>query len=51
MKFISIECLNCDAPFAIEYDENHKYTHIPEYCPFCGEALDADDDYDDEDDY
>lgn len=36
-------CENCETEFTLIYD---KETDKPEYCPFCGNSLEQDDDAD-----
>ena len=39
------ECDNCDAVFRIKYDMDDHYYRVS-HCPFCGEQLDQEDNYD-----
>lgn len=46
-----ITCASCDAEFTLIYSTDQDgVQYAPEYCPFCGEPLDLEDDDDDEDD-
>lgn len=43
-------CSSCDAEFTLVYHSDQGgIIYSPEFCPFCGEALDIDEDDDDED--
>jgi hypothetical protein len=59
MKYLTLECNNCDAQYSIEFNEEVIMGWEPTKCPFCGEDLDEDfldadeeldEDYGDEDD-
>jgi len=47
-----ITCGSCDAEFTIVYysDQDGVMYH-PEFCPFCGEPLDIDEDDDEDEEY
>jgi transcription initiation factor IIE alpha subunit len=59
MKYLTLECNNCDAKYSVEFNEELIVGWEPTKCPFCGEDLDEDflddeneeldEDYDDED--
>ena len=42
MKYITLECNNCDAKYSIEFSEEVIVGWEPTKCPFCGEDLDED---------
>lgn len=50
MKNKHFECNSCDAVFKLGHELDDNYYKI-EYCPFCGEVLDEDDNFDIEEDY
>lgn len=43
IKKLTMDCPSCDEFFIIAYMKN-----APEMCPFCGTAIDGDDEHDDE---
>lgn len=43
MKTKDVVCPNCEAEFYIEHDE-----HDINFCPFCGDDIDTDEDLDEE---
>lgn len=44
MKKLSIICQYCESSFVLRYNEAFD---DPKFCPFCGEALDIEEDEDD----
>ena len=48
MKNKHFECVNCEAVFRIGHDLDTNYYQI-QHCPFCGDSLDEDQNYDIED--
>jgi NAD-dependent SIR2 family protein deacetylase len=55
MKYKSVDCINCESKYTIEYGEDNPMEDEPTYCPFCGEDINEslyedrlDDDFDDE---
>ena len=56
-KTITAECNNCESSYDVVYMEELVSEEYPEFCPFCGEAIDSlseeeyieDDELDDED--
>jgi hypothetical protein len=54
-RVVSGECKECESYFDLSFEEN-LVSQEPEYCPFCGEAIEEpmedyiedDDDFDDE---
>lgn len=52
-KEVTGECHNCESSYDIQYMEELTSAEYPEFCPFCGEAIDelTESDYiEDEDD-
>ena len=45
MKNKHFECVNCEAVFRLGHDLDSDYYKI-EYCPFCGDVLDEDQNFD-----
>ena len=55
-KSVTGECLNCESSFDVTYREEFVSEEYPQFCPFCGEAIDElseeyieDDDLDEDD--
>ena len=55
-KLVVAECSGCESTFNIEYIQESTSQEYPEYCPFCGDAIEEitesyidEDDSDDED--
>ncbi len=45
-------CNSCDAEFTIVYySDQDGIIYSPEFCPFCGEPLDIDEDDDEDEEY
>ena len=38
-KSITADCQNCESTFGVDYMEELVSQDYPEYCPFCGEAI------------
>ena len=43
------ECPSCDAVFKLRHDMDESYYKV-EFCPFCGDTLDEDSNFDQDDD-
>ena len=39
-----IECVHCEGVCTISHEQNHDF-YIIEYCPFCGEELELEEEY------
>lgn len=50
MKNKHYECSNCDAVYRLGHDLDTDYYKV-EFCPFCGDPIDAEENFDVEDDY
>ena len=49
MTKATLNCPECEAYFSVIHDMD-KRRYIPEYCPFCGEVIDIDDNLDEDED-
>jgi len=38
-KIVSGECLSCESTYEVEYYRELTSQDMPEFCPFCGEAI------------
>ena len=45
--YVQISCPNCESQYAVEFMLNNV-DGDPDYCPFCGDEIPEEDDYDDE---
>lgn len=41
-KNVNLYCFECDIDFTVKFSEDDALMD-PEYCPFCGEAIEIDD--------
>lgn len=49
-KTINAECHNCESSYDVAYVEELTSAEYPEFCPFCGEAIEEITNYIEEDD-
>jgi hypothetical protein len=51
-RTITAECSNCESSYDVIYMEELVSEELPEFCPFCGEAIESlsEEEYIDEDD-
>jgi NAD-dependent SIR2 family protein deacetylase len=47
--YTEMSCPNCESQYAVEFMEEN-INGKPDYCPFCGEEIPEESDFDDEDD-
>lgn len=45
-----LECTSCDAMFAVRHTMDEKF-YKAEFCPFCGDELDVEDELEIDDEY
>jgi len=50
-KTVTGECHNCESSYDIQYVEELTSSEYPEFCPFCGEAIEEITNYIEDDDF
>jgi rRNA maturation endonuclease Nob1 len=49
MTMLHNECSNCSAVFKLRHDMDESYYKV-EFCPFCGDTIDEESNFDQDDD-